>query len=63
MKKILKMIILGMIVTASMNVFATGENESASQVAGATICDSDLIQDGTTGTTGIKTKEKEVIQE
>lgn len=61
MKNILKMIILGLIVTASVSVYAD-EDESASQVAGATICDSDLIIDGTNG--GITTvKEREVKQE
>lgn len=55
------MIILGLIVTASVSVYAD-EDESASQVAGATICDSDLIIDGTNGGT-TTVKEREVKQE
>ncbi len=62
MKNILKMIMLGMIVTASVNVFAA-ESTKPSQEVGATICDSDLIQGGTTGTTGVTTGDGEGTQE
>lgn len=53
---------LGMIVTASVNVFAA-ESTKPSQEVGATICDSDLIQGGTTGTTGVTTGDGEGTQE